>query len=148
MHLERARLQDAETIRQINTLAFNDEMNRVLGRDGGPPGYNKIEEHRSLIEKFLVYKIVYDDNVVGSFFLVQKGEMHYKLESFCILPEYQGRGFGYRTLELMIKDHPTIKKWSLGSFKKSERIWKLYEKFGFIRISEEEWEYKYELNIL
>lgn len=148
MHIERASLEDAETIRQINTLAFNDEMNRVLGRDGGPPGYNQIEEHRNLIEKFLVYKIVYDDNVVGSFFLVPKGETHYSLESFCILPEYQGRGLGYKTLELMIEQYPKVKKWSLGSFKKSERIWKLYEKFGFIRIGEDEWEYKYELNIL
>jgi ribosomal protein S18 acetylase RimI-like enzyme len=147
MHIERARLEDVETIRNINTLAFNDEMNRVLGRDGGPPGYNEIEEHQSLIQKFLVYKIVNTDRVIGSFFLVNRGEAHYSLESFCILPECQGKGFGYKTLELMVREHPEVKKWSLGSFKKSKRIWKLYEKFGFIRIGEDEWEYNYEMKI-
>lgn len=142
--IERAKIEDANAIAEINTLAFNDEMNRVLGRDGGPPGYNEVETHIDLINKFLVYKIVYDEKIIGSFFLIKQGESNFRLESFCILPSYQNRGFGYKTLELMEKKHPNIKRWSLGSFKDSKRIQYLYEKFGYNKIGENEWEYEYE----
>lgn len=144
IYIERAKIEDAKAITEINTLAFNDEMNRVLGRDGGPPGYNKVETQVDLINKFLAYKVIYNDKIIGSFFLVQQVESCYRLESFCILPLFQNQGFGYKTLELMEMKHPNVKRWILGSFKGSKRIQHLYEKFGFVKIGENEWEYEYE----
>lgn len=143
IHIERAKIEDAEVITEINTQAFNDEMKRILGRNGGPPGYNDVGTHIELIKRFLVYKIIFDSEIIGSFFLVEQGEGHLRLESFCISPSYQNRGFGYKTLELMEKEHPSIKKWSLGSAKGSKRIQHLYEKFGYIKVGENEWEYEY-----
>jgi len=142
--LKKAIKNDVKKIVEINTEAFNDEMNRIIGRDGGPPGYDSITEHNRLINNHLVYIINYGAKVIGSFFLVKKGENHFRLESFCILPEYQGRGFGFQTLSLMEKENKHIKKWSLGAFKKSIRVWSLYEKFGYKRIGEDDWEYLYE----
>ena len=142
--IERAKIEDVEVITEINTQAFNDEMRRTLGRDGGPPGYNKISTHINLINKFLVYKIIYEGKIIGSFFLVKRGEDHLRLESFCIFPLYQNKGFGYMDLQLMEKEHQKIKKWSLSSAKDSKRIQHLYEKFGYVKTGENEWEYEYE----
>lgn len=142
--IERAELADADVIKDINILAFNDEMNRVLGRDGGPPGYNTREEHIKLINDHIVYKVLYQKEIIGSFFLVAHNSDHYSLESFCIYPKFQNKGFGYKTLELIEKSHKDVKRWTLSSMKGSDRIQYLYEKFGYVKTSEEEWFYNYE----
>lgn len=148
LHIKRAKLEDAESITQINTQAFNDEIRSTMGRDGGPPGYNQVATHKEIINKFLAYKIIHNNEIIGSFFLIQKENTHLLLESFCILPLYQNRGFGYKTLQLMEKEYPNIKKWSLSSGKKSTRIHHLYEKFGYVKTRENEWEYEYEKKVL
>lgn len=144
IRIERASLEDADIIKDINTMAFNDEMNRVLGRDGGPPGYNTKEEHEKLIKDFIVYKVFKNEVIIGSFFLINHTSEHYSLESFCIYPEYQNKGYGYETLKVMEETHPEVKKWTLESMKGSDRIQHLYEKFGYKMIAEEEWFYSYE----
>lgn len=139
-----AKLEDSEIIMDIHTKAFNDEMNRVLGRDGGPPGYNTLEENRKIIKEFNTYKIVYKNEIIGFFFLVPQSDYEVSLESFCIYPEFQNLGLGYKTLVEMEKQHPEIKKWKLVSMKGSDRIQHLYEKFGYKKIDEKEWFYEYE----
>lgn len=145
--LQPATMEDSHIVMNIHTKAFNDEMNRVLGRDGGPPGYNSLEENQKIIRDFKTYKIIYNEIVIGFFFLVEHSKSHVSLESLCIYPEYQNRGFGYKTLIEMEKLHPEYKKWTLVSMKGSDRIQHLYEKFGYQRTFEEEWVYGYEKNI-
>ena len=144
IQLKRASIEDAEIILDINIEAFNDEMQKVLGRNGGPPGYDNLEEHKRLIDRFLVYLVKIDERTIGSFFLIPHTDNHYSLESFCIYPKYQGNGYGYETLKVIEQNHSNVKKWSLGAFKKSLHIQKLYEKFGYIKIDENEWEIMYE----
>lgn len=146
--LERATILDLDTIMDIHVKAFNDEMNRVLGRDGGPPGYNTKEENLKIIKEFKTYKILFNSETIGFFFLVENTVNHVNLESLCIYPEYQNRGFGYKTLELMEETNRQYTKWSLISMKGSERIQHLYEKFGYKKTFEDEWFYGYEKNIV
>lgn len=49
----KASLEDAQTITDIKIRAFNKEINTYLGRDGGPPGYDKVESEIYLIHTFL-----------------------------------------------------------------------------------------------
>lgn len=144
IRLHKATLKDAKTIMDIHTKAFNDEMNRVLGRDGGPPGYDTLEENEKIIKEFRTYKIVYKHETIGFFFLIPKSETEVSLESLCIYPKFQNLGLGYKTLEEMEKLHPEYIKWSLISMKGSDRIQHLYEKFGYKKTFEEEWFYGYE----
>lgn len=65
-------MEDAEEITKIKTIAFNKEINTYLGRDGGPPGYNKVESEIEIIDKFLAYKIVLDNCIIGAFFFILK----------------------------------------------------------------------------
>lgn len=142
--LQRATIEDMEVILDIHTKAFNDEMQRVLGRDGGPDGYNTVDENSRIINDFLTYKILFNSKTIGFFFLIPFSEDHVSLESFCIYPEYQNKGFGYKSLLEMERVNSHVKKWSLTSMKGSDRIQHLYEKFGYKKIAEEEWFYKYE----
>ncbi len=77
-------------------------------------------------------------------FLISHTLEHYSLESFCIYPEYQNRGFGYQALLEMEKMHYEVKKWTLESMKGSNRIQHLYEKSGYRKIGEEECFFRYE----
>lgn len=61
--IKRAKMEDAEEITKIKTVAFNKEINTYLGRDGGPPGYNKVESELEIIDKFLAYKILLDGEI-------------------------------------------------------------------------------------
>ncbi len=142
--LERATVQDKEVITEIHTKAFNDEMQTVLGRNGGPPGYDSIKENLRIINEYLTYIIIQETKIVGFFFLIPIDKEHFSLESLCLYPEYQNRGLGYQTLCEMEKIHPEIKRWSLVSMKGSDRIQHLYEKFGYNSIGEDEWFIKYE----
>ncbi|MGL1891631.1 MAG: GNAT family N-acetyltransferase [Spirochaetaceae bacterium] len=148
IQLKRATVEDADKILDINKKAFNDEMQTVLGRDGGPPGYDNLEEHIKLINEFKVYIVKVNEIIIGSFFLIPHSVSHYSLESFCIYPEFQSKGYGLKTLKQMENIHHEVQKWSLGAFKKSIHIQKLYEKFGFIKVDEDEWEIKYEKKII
>lgn len=65
--IKRAQMEDAEKITKLKTVAFNKEINTYLGRDGGPPGYNKVESELEIIEKFVAYKILLDDCIIGAF---------------------------------------------------------------------------------
>lgn len=146
--LQRATIKDVDTIMDIHTKAFNDEMNRVLGRDGGPPGYDTKEENEKIIKEFNTFKILYNKKTIGFFFLIEISKKHVSLESLCIYPQFQKRGFGYKTLELMEDLNSQYTKWTLISMKGSDRIQHLYEKFGYKRTFEDEWFYGYEKNIV
>lgn len=143
IQIQSAQMGDAQAIMEVNVAAFNDEIQRVWGRDGGPPGYDDIEEHQRLIREHHVYVLKEAEQVIGSFFLVDEGD-EVRLESFCILPERQGQGYGKCALQWMEKAHPQYRCWNLSSMKESMRIWTMYEKFGYQRVGESEYMFDYQ----
>lgn len=137
--LQKALVSDAEIITEIKKQAYNDETRRFgPGRDGGPPGYDSIEENKRLICKFDVYRILLHNKIIGCFWLRKKGEYHYELEDLCIHPKYHNKGYGKKVISLMEEMFPHIKKWTLGTPCYSVRNQHLYEKMGYNKISEVE----------
>lgn len=130
--IKRAKMEDAEEITKIKTVAFNKEINTYLGRDGGPPGYNKVESELEIIDKFLAYKILFDGCIIGAFFLYSEGEDILHFEDFVINPEYQGKGYGYKVLCMVQELYPQIKEWKLSTPIFSVGNQHLYEKFGYV----------------
>ena len=55
--IKRAQIEDAKEITKIKTDAFNKEINLYLGRNGGPPGYDKVESEIDIIEKCIACNI-------------------------------------------------------------------------------------------
>lgn len=141
--IERAVLEDANIITEIKIAAFNKEINTYLGRDGGPPGYDKVESEMDIIERLIAYKILLDGTIIGAFFLIPNGEDKMQFEDFVIHPDYQGKGYGYYVLQLVEKQYPLIKEWYLSTPVFSVGNQHLYEKFGYVEIERDEEEISY-----
>lgn len=141
--IERANEKDACKITEIKTAAFNKEINTYLGRNGGPPGYNKVESELDIIHNLIAYKILLKDEIIGAFFLIPKDKGEMCFEDFVIEPKFQGRGFGYTVLQLVEKSYPEIKKWYLSTPIFSVGNQHLYEKFGYVETDRDEEEVRY-----
>lgn len=131
--IKRAVYEDAKCITQIKTRAYNKEINTYLGRDGGPKGYNEVSSEEYIINHFIAYKILLEEEIIGAFFLIPENEDRMRFEDFVIDPEYQNQGYGYKTLKLVEQAYPHIKEWRLSTPTFSVGNQHLYEKFGYQR---------------
>lgn len=134
LEIKRAVLKDAEAITEIKIKAFDKEINTYLGRNGGPPGYDKVESEKDIITNFIAYKIVLDNNIIGGLFLIPMEGNKMRFEDFVINPIYQGNGYGYKVMQLVEMMHPEIKEWQLSTPVFSVGNQHLYTKFGYKEI--------------
>ena len=136
----RAEIENADIITKIKTMAYRDEKDRFKPVDEKIPKwfydewYIDIEETKRLINKFFCYKVLLDDNIIGTFWLHNFDDKTLELEDFCILPEIQGRGYGFKLLSMMEELFPSVSKWSLSTPFYSIRNHHLYEKAGYIKV--------------
>lgn len=144
IELKRAAIEDAETITEIKTKAYNKEIQTYLGRDGGPEGYSRVESQVYIIKTFLAYKIIRDTAIIGAFFLIPMSDAVMRFEDFVIAPEFQNKGYGFQTLQLIEREYSHVRKWSLSTPAFSVGNQHLYEKFGYSEISRNENEIEYE----
>jgi len=80
INIVKAELIDSKVITEIKKLAYNDETRRFgPGRDGGPSGYDSEEETRRLIKNYLCYKIIFDNDIIGFFWLHGVDQEFYEL---------------------------------------------------------------------
>lgn len=90
-------------------------------------------EAKRLIEKedFQCYIIMLDGIDIGIFWLHQEEKDSFTLEDFCILPEYQGNGYGKEALQLIEQLYPDNHRWLLTTPEFCKRNRHLYEKMGY-----------------
>ncbi|RKD33985.1 GNAT family N-acetyltransferase [Lacrimispora algidixylanolytica] len=143
VEVKRALLKYAEAITEIKIKAFNEEINTYLGRNGGPPGYDKVESEKDIITNFIAYKIVLDNNIIGGLFLIPIEGNKMRFEDFVINPVYQNNGYGYKVMQLVEMMHPDIKEWQLSTPVFSVGNQHLYTKFGYKEISRNDDEIEY-----
>ena len=141
--IERAELDDAQVITEIKTIAYNKEINTYLGRNGGPPGYDEVESQIYIIKNFIAYKIELDNQIIGALFLIPLDDNKMRFEDFVIEPSFQGKGYGYRVMELIEKTYPDIKEWFLSTPVFSVGNQHLYKKFDYCEISRNDDEIEY-----
>lgn len=139
----RANLADVDIITSIKTSAYNKEINTFLGRNGGPPGYDKVESEVNIIKKYIAYKITLDNQIIGAFFLVPISNRIMRFEDFVIEPFYQNKGYGYRVMDIVEKEYSDILVWKLSTPVFSIGNQHLYKKFGYIEVSRDEEEIEY-----
>lgn len=138
LELKKANIDDAQLITDIKTKAFNKEINAYLGRNGGPPGYDEVESEIYIIKNFIAYKIDLDNEIIGALFLISLGDSKMRFEDFVIEPSFQGKGYGYRVMELVEKTYPNINEWQLSTPVFSVGNQHLYKKFGYVEVSRSE----------
>lgn len=143
IEIRRALLKDAETITEIKIKAYNKEINTYLGRNGGPPGYDKVESEINIITNLIAYKIVLDNKIIGGLFLIPIERNKMRFEDFVIDPIYQGNGYGYKVMQLIDEMHSDIVEWQLSTPVFSIGNQHLYTKFGYKEISRDDEEIEY-----
>lgn len=150
IEIKRAVEKDAQEITNIKIRAYNQEINTYLGRNGGPTGYDKVESQIYIIKTFIAYKIELDNLIIGGFFLNPICDKKMRFEDFVIEPMYQGKGYGYRVMELVEEAFPYVCEWQLSTPVFSVGNQHLYAKFGYIETSrnEEEIEYAKQIKVV
>lgn len=89
-------------------------------------------EHRRFIENGLTYLIQLDETTIGTFRLEQQGDKS-ELDDFCILPQYQKRGYGTYALGLLEQLHDSkCIELATPYFCTANR--RLYEKAGYKQV--------------
>ncbi len=142
IYLEKAKIGDAEKIVEVRELAYTDEDIRFgEGRGDYLKYIGNVDFILWCMDRFLLYKIMLDGIIIGTFWLDHETDdraNHFELQDFCIIPEYQNRGYGAKAMELMEKLHQNIKIWSLETSSFSVRNQHLYEKMEYKKIGQTE----------
>lgn len=133
--LENATKKDVNEIVENKIAAFNLESRTFgSGCDGGPPGYDSVDDTLEGVEDCIYYKVILEGRNIGSFFLIEIDKKTIELADFVIHPDYQNKGYGKTVLELMEKAHPEVNKWTLETPKYSVKNRYLYKKHGYKEI--------------
>lgn len=143
LEIKKASIDDAQLITDIKIKAFNKEINTYLGRNGGPPGYDKVESEIDIIKNYIAYKIELDNQIIGALFLIPLGDNKMRFEDFVIDPLFQGKGYGYKVMDLIKKTYSDINEWQLSTPVFSVGNQHLYKKFGYVEVSRNEDEIEY-----
>ncbi|QSX06512.1 GNAT family N-acetyltransferase [Sedimentibacter sp. zth1] len=147
IEIKKAMIEDAQIITDIKTRAFNKEINTYLGRNGGPPGYDKVESEIYIIKNMIAYKIELNNQIIGGFFLIPLSNNKMRFEDFVIEPIFQGNGYGLKVMQLVEEAYPDIYEWQLSTPVFSIGNQHLYTKFGYIECSRNEHEIEYKKQI-
>ena len=136
---ERATPADADAMVQAQIAAFHHDSVLYGVEIGGPPGYDSAESVLKKIVEDDTYKIVYEGRIVGGMVVNDYGQGHFHLDLIYIDPIYHNRGIGTRAMQFLEGTYPA-KKWSLDTPTWAVRNQHFYEKFGYVKIKEVEYD--------
>ncbi len=133
LRIQRARLEDANSIYQIQQESFRDLYETY--QDAHSP-YKESRERllekmkRPLTEHYLIYL---DRELIGfSRVKVNRDQTDIWLGTTAILPAYQKKGYGYQAIQEIEKQYPTAKRWTLDTILQEKHLVRLYKKLGYV----------------
>jgi ribosomal protein S18 acetylase RimI-like enzyme len=140
IELKQAQTEDLETLTEIQIRTFiEDNKNKPPGCSlEGPIGYNSLKWNAHWIQHTHYYKILFSGKIVGGLILFDLGELHFEVGRIWIDPEFQNQGIGQAAMREMFKLHGEVRKWHLGTPSWAIRNQHFYEKLGFEKIRETE----------
>jgi ribosomal protein S18 acetylase RimI-like enzyme len=133
---ERATPADADDLVKMQIAAFHDDARLYPGVEiGGPPGYDSVEVMTQKMREAEVYKIVYDERIIGGIIIYDHGQGEMHLDVINIDPQYHNRGIGTQAMHFIEQTYPA-KKWTLDTPGYAIRNQHFYEKFGYVKLKE------------
>jgi ribosomal protein S18 acetylase RimI-like enzyme len=130
---ERASINDAVKLIEVQDKAFNDDYFLY----GECPSYNESKEAMvEHIENLIVYKIMFDEEIVGDIVVRKRENNNYYLKVISIIPKYQNRGIGSKAIRYIERDNCDALEWELITPFKSYRNHHFYEKLGYKKMGE------------
>jgi RimJ/RimL family protein N-acetyltransferase len=152
IELIRVEMEDAKSLRDSQVKTFKDDnKNKSEGKAMGfPPGCDSIKWNSDRILENEVYKITCDGMLVGGFIIFTYGKNKKEIGRVWIEPEYQNKGIGKKAFDILFKTVQSKTEWKLETPDWAVRNHHFYEKVGFKKIGETEFnkfcgwkEYKY-----
>jgi ribosomal protein S18 acetylase RimI-like enzyme len=130
---------DAERMVNVQIAAFHHDSVLYPGVPlDGPPGYDSEEHLLQKLEECDYYKILVDSEIVGGITVYNEGQGHFHLDLIYIAPEHQNRGIGTLAMQF-IEQRYVAQKWTLHTPTYAVRNQHFYEKFGYVKVGEEEY---------
>lgn len=152
IELIRAETEDVKILRDSQVKTFEDDnKNKPKGAAMGlPPGCDSIKWNSERILENEVYKIICNGVLAGGFIIFAYGKNKKEIGRVWIEPEYQNKGIGKKAFEILFKTVKEKTEWKLETPDWAVRNHHFYEKVGFEKIGETEFnkfcgwkEYKY-----
>ncbi|MCA1053663.1 GNAT family N-acetyltransferase [Rossellomorea aquimaris] len=152
--IQKATLEDAETLTKIKREAFECERKRWLSDETDivdyniqPPGYDSVEKNKYMIRMLEVYKVLFEQEIVGAITVTISGTSYGRIDRIYIHPDLQGRGIGSIALDLIQKEYTEVRIWNLETSARQINNHHFYEKKGFERTFQSEDEFCYEKKV-
>ena len=133
---ERATAADVEALVKAQISAFEYDAVIYPGVEiGGPPGYDSVEDALKRIRDDEFYKILVNGQIVGGIILFEREPGYFHLDVLNIVPEYQNYGIGTQAMKFIEQKYPAT-KWTLDTPAYAIRNHHFYEKFGYVKVGE------------
>jgi len=140
VRIERATPADAPALLRAQIRAFEHDALIYPGvAVGGPPGYDSLDVLLAHIQTDDTYKIEADGHIVGGMVIFDRGEGRCHLDVIFIDPDYHDRGIGTRAMHYL-DEHYAARLWTLDTPTWAVRNQHFYEKLGFIKVGEVQYE--------
>jgi GNAT superfamily N-acetyltransferase len=133
IRFERTCERDAKAIIDVRNKSFYDDFVKF----GECPGYNIAEDAmKHSIHSSIMYNIIADEQVIGNVSFHNKDNGACWIGCLAIIPEYQNRGIGFKTIKFLEAKYPEVKVWELETPVQNHRNCYFYEKCGFVKVDE------------
>jgi GNAT superfamily N-acetyltransferase len=130
---ERATVEDAEMLVEVQRLSFKEEAERY----GECPPYDETPADLvDLIANAIVYKIAVDGACVGNIIVRSRDDGSYYLRTVSVIPAFQNLGIGSRAMAFLEAEFPDATAWHLITPAGSIRNRRFYEKHGYHQVNE------------
>ena len=137
IRFERARMEDAVFLTEVQKRAFSDDSRRFGGLPGGPPGYDSADWTLWAIETGIYYKVLAGDQIIGGVILFDMHKRHFNLGRIFVDPDWQNRGIGSQAVRFVEKTFRYVQRWSLDTPEWATRNHHFYEKLGYVKVGDE-----------
>ena len=131
--LAQAKGEDAEALKAISVEAFTDDY-ELYG--SYPPGIESLDWHTAEIETGHYYKVIYEDALAGGIYVILTGVDQIEIKYLFISGNFQNKRIGSVTMELIEKQYPNARIWTLVTPFKAYRNHHFYEKCGYSKVGE------------
>ena len=127
--LERASIEDAEAILELQKLAYVSEA-EIIDDFTIPPLHQTMDEILSEFDHQVFLKVEVANRIIGSVrSYLERGTCH--IGKLIVHPEHQNRGIGTALLHAAEDQFPTAERYELFTGQKSGKNWHIYEKAGY-----------------
>lgn len=105
LEITRAFPEDVTLITDVSECIF------ALDPSTAPEGYDSYEWYLRTASTGYLYKILFNDVLIGGFVVFRSGRFNFHLERIFILPDYQNLGIGRKSIQYVIKRFPEARVW-------------------------------------